>query len=93
MQKERYMKSNLRIDKSTNIKKYKKDNNKMLIFNKREMKNITFRLPVDVIEDLKAVSRYASEMLNINITQTNFIEIVARHLKKNPDKLIKMIKA
>lgn len=93
MQKERYMKSNLRIDKSTNIKKYKKDNNKMLIFNKREMKNITFRLPIDVIEDLKAVSRYASEMLNINITQTNFIEIVARHLKKNPDKLIKMIKA
>lgn len=88
-----YLTSNLKINNSPSIKKYQRDNPKLGLINKKKLKNITFRLPIDAIDDIKAVSKEISEMMNMNITQTNFVEIVARHLRKNPTKLMKMIKA
>lgn len=93
MPKVTYMTSNLRIDKEPLIKKYQRDDNRLGLIDKRQMKNITFRLPVDAIEDIKAISKETSERLNMKITQTNVIEIMARHLRKFPAKLTKMIKA
>lgn len=94
MPKKHKVKSNLSIDKAPIIKKKEDDKPKKLgLIARQKMKNFTVRLPLDVIEDIKAVSKDASNKTNMSIKPPHAISIVFRHLKKRPAMLLKMIKS
>lgn len=75
------------------IKNNHKYENKIGLINSSKTRNVTFRLHIDVIDDLKMAAKDISERLNTEILPTHFIEIMCRHIRKNPTKFIKMLKS